>query len=439
MKKLSQQIQLLLVAILLVSSSSIFAQLKCYVLQAPEKVIPGMKKLAIIDFKDRDNASYNYWQRDATRDYGSILTDAMTANLLEEYRGVSNQSYNYLKVKTNVYTLVERGQLDKIMQEQKLGASGAVSEGDAAQAGKLLGLDVIITGNFSSITKVKTGSENKQTKNKEGVVIKRWVEYWAVRETKAEVSMKIISVETGQVLAFVTKKFTRNSSKSKNTTSSSSVQRNVESEPAGKSAALTSLARNLTGYFVPSYAYETFNFDKPKNKEYKEEGKIARKAIKKGDVNTVYHILKKVHEEDPYDEAITHDLAIIYEAVGMYDEAIELHKNADQLSGKKKYARALDRSQSGKEAIEVLEGIGVTITPYDFGTDESGADAEKVKTKGKKKDRIPVYEDTNKKAPIVTKVPGDTEFVVIERKGTSWIKIQLLGGKEGYILSSEVK
>ena len=120
MKKSLQKLQLLLVLALLGLSANTFAQLKCYVLQAPEKVIPGMKKLAIIDFKDRDNASYNYWYRDASRDYGSILTDAMTSNLLEEYRGVSNNSQNYLKIKTNVYTLVERGQLDAIMKEQKL-------------------------------------------------------------------------------------------------------------------------------------------------------------------------------------------------------------------------------------------------------------------------------------------------------------------------------
>ena len=161
--------------------------------------------------------------------------------------------------------------------------------------------------------------------------------------------------------------------------------------------------------------------------------------MKKGDLNTVYHILKKVHDEDPYDEAITHDLAIVYEAVGMYDEAIDLHKAADQLSGKKKYARALDRSQSGKKAIEVLKGIGVAISPYDFGSSSASGSAEKVKTKGKKKDRIPVYEDSNKNSSVVTKVPGETEFVVLERKGSSWIKIQLLGGKEGYIPASEVK
>jgi tetratricopeptide (TPR) repeat protein len=438
MRKSIQKLQLLLVVALLGVSTGMFAQLKCYVLQAPEKLIPGMKKLAIIDFKDRDNASYNYWRRDATRDYGSIMTDVMTADLLEEYRGVSNDDQNYVKVKTNVYTLVERSQLDAIMKEQKLGASGAVSEGDAAQAGKLLGLDVIITGNFSATSTVKSGSQQKSRKNSNGAVV-NYTEYWAQRTTVGEASMKIISVETGQVLAFTTKNFTRKSGKSTSTSSKYDAERGVESLEAGKAGALRRLANNLTGYFVPTYQAQDFNFDKPKNKEYKEEGKIAKKALKKGDLKTVYHILKTVHDEDPYDEAITHDLAIVYEAVGLYDKALEYHKMADELSGKKKYARALERCESGIEAINALKAIGVSVTPYDFGEVDNSASAEKVKTKGSKKDRIEVYADANKKSKVVAKVPGSTEFIVLERKGSSWVKIQLLGGKEGFVPASSVK
>ncbi len=440
MRKSVQKIQLLFVVALLGLSSGAFAQLRCYVLQAPEKIIPGMKKLAIIDFKDRDNVAYNYWSRDASRDYGSILSDAMTVNLLEEYRGVNYSSYNYLGVKTNVYTLVERGQLDQIMKEQQLGASGAVSEGDAAQAGKLLGLDVIITGNFSSTSKVNTGTDVKKHKRKDGSSYTT-TSYWAQRVTKAETSMKIISVETGQVLSFITKEVKRKSAVSSNSRRSDA-RRGVESAEVGKTEIMKSLARALTGYFVPSYTLKNFNYDKPKNKEFKAEGKLAKKAIKKQDLKTAYHLLNKIYAADPYDEAVTHDLAIVYEAVGMYDKALEFHKNADQLSGKKKYARALDRCESGKIAINSLKGLGVKVTPYDFGSaDEGASDAatEMVQTKGKKKDRISVYEDVNKNAAVVAKVPGATQFQVIERKGSSWVKIKLLGGKEGFIPSSEVK
>jgi len=443
MRKSLQKVQLVLVITLLGISASTFAQLKCYVLQAPEKVIPSMKKLAIVDFKDRNNASYNYWSRDAANDYGSILSDAMLVNLMEEYRGVSGSAYtNYLDIKTNVYTVVERSQLDAIMQEQKLGASGAVSESDAAQAGKLLGLDVILTGNFSANSQIKTSKSSSSSKKKrsDGTTYSvTTTTYSKWRESKAESSMKIISVETGQMLALITKNFTRKSKALKSTSgypSSSS----LESEYDGKSAAVKSIARLLTGSFTPNYKAQIFNFDKPKNKDYKEEGKIAKKAIKKGDVKTVYHILKAVMAEDDSDEAIVHDLAIVYEAVGRYNEALKYHAYADQLSGKKKYSRALARCKSGKNAIEVLKGLGVIITPYDFGADNvSVTETEVVKIKGKSD--ISVYSDSNKGSKVVKKAKGGKEYTVLQRKG-SWIKIEvpgLDGAVVGYIMSSQVK
>lgn len=443
MKKTLRKLQLLLMVTLLSSSSAVFSQLRCYVLEAPEKIIPSMKKLAIVDFKDRNNASYNYWSRDAANDYGSILSDAMLVNLMEEYRGVNNRYYtNYLGVKTNVYTVVERSQLDAIMQEQKLGASGAVSESDAAQAGKLLGLDVILTGNFSANSQVKTSKSTSSSKKKRSdgsTYSVTTTTYSKWRETKAESSMKIISVETGQMLALITKTFTRKSKILKSTKgypSSSS----LESEFDGKSAAVKSIARLLTGSFTPQYVAQTFNFDKPKNKEFKDEGKIAKKAIKQGDVKTVYHILKSVMAQDDSDEAIVHDLAIVYEAVGRYDEALKYHAYADQLSGKRKYEKALDRCKSGKAAIEELKALGVTITPYDFGENNvSTSETEVVKIKGKSD--INVYADSNKGSKVVKKAKGGKEYTVLERKG-SWIKIEvpgLDGAVVGYIMSSQVK
>jgi hypothetical protein len=262
MKRILRLEQLLFLAVTLFSVTSI-AQLKCYTLQAPQKIIPQMKKLAVIDFSDRSNASYSYWNRDAANDYGSILADAMLSDLMEEYRGVYNTSYtNYLDIKTNVYTVVERSQLDAIMKEQHLGASGAVSEGDAAQAGKLLGLDVILTGKFSSNSAIKT-SEKKKYKTVEGKRVYDYTTYYKWRETKAESKMKIISVTTGQVLALIEKDYVRksNSVSSRKGYPSNSA---VETEYDGKTGAMEGIARLLTGSFTPRYVAQTFNFDKPK-------------------------------------------------------------------------------------------------------------------------------------------------------------------------------
>src|SRR5688572_24786232 len=48
--------------------------------------------------------------------------------------------------KSNRFIVVERDKLDKLMEEQKLGMSGAIDPGTAAKMGKILGLNAIVTG-----------------------------------------------------------------------------------------------------------------------------------------------------------------------------------------------------------------------------------------------------------------------------------------------------
>ena len=48
-------------------------------------------------------------------------------------------------------TVVQREQLDKVLKEQALGASGAVDPGKAAQLGKILGVQTLLTGSYAAI------------------------------------------------------------------------------------------------------------------------------------------------------------------------------------------------------------------------------------------------------------------------------------------------
>jgi uncharacterized protein YgiM (DUF1202 family) len=61
-----------------------------------------------------------------------------------------------------------------------------------------------------------------------------------------------------------------------------------------------------------------------------------------------------------------------------------------------------------------------------------------VKTRGGKSDRYDVLSGPDKGASVVSKVPGDTEFEMLGDNG-DFVKIKLMGGKEGYILKDNVK
>ncbi|MGB0805375.1 MAG: CsgG/HfaB family protein [Salibacteraceae bacterium] len=422
----------LAIALLVVAPMVTNAQLKCYSLKAPEKTIEGMKKLAIMNFEDRKNVNWSYYS--TTNDYGSQLVDYMTGMLLEEHRGVYARGENYMeRYKTNVYTVVERGELDKIMAEQSLGASGAVSDGDAAAVGKLLGLDVIISGGYT--TDVKTTTKTNSRKNsKTGAVS---YSYSATKTATVEVTMKIISVETGQILSLTTKTNTakKTASSSKN---SSSARSSLPSDQSLISTSMKSVALQLVSHFTPVFTYQALEVEKPKVKDYKDEFKEAKSKVKEKDLSSAFAIVKGVYDADPYDAAMAHNMGVLYEAVGNYDQSIQYHTTAYELDDSKEHKKALERAMDSKEALDELGKLGVEITPYMF--DESAGaklNIEKVTTAGKKKDRVTAYNESNKGSGVAAMVPGDTEFEVLAREG-SFVKVKLLGGKEGWISKTDL-
>jgi len=85
-------------------------------------------RVAVMDFEN--NSSWNYWGDNL----GAAAADALVTQLFE----------------TGKFSLVERSQLDAILAEQNLGQSGRVNPSQAADIGRILGVQLILTG---SITK----------------------------------------------------------------------------------------------------------------------------------------------------------------------------------------------------------------------------------------------------------------------------------------------
>lgn len=90
-------------------------------------------------------------------------------------------------VKSGKFIVVERDRLEKVMEEQKLGMSGAVDPGTAAKVGKILGLNAIVTGAISQFGTETEGSEYLITQSKSQIV-------------KCTVDIRVVDAETGQIL-----------------------------------------------------------------------------------------------------------------------------------------------------------------------------------------------------------------------------------------------
>ncbi|MCL5036178.1 MAG: CsgG/HfaB family protein [Chloroflexi bacterium] len=93
-------------------------------------------------------------------------------------------------VKTGKYIVLERKEINSVLAEQNLGKSGAVTAQTAAQAGKLLGAQAVVTGTITEYTWFSSGA---------GVVIKGIG--LGSKNAKLAVDLRIVDTSTGEIIA----------------------------------------------------------------------------------------------------------------------------------------------------------------------------------------------------------------------------------------------
>ncbi len=120
------------------------------------------RRVAVIDFENKTT-------------YGARLGNTATDIMITEL------------AKSGKFILVERDKMNKLLEEQKLGMTGVIDFNTAAKAGKILGLNAIVTGSVSQFGSKTEGSDYLITKTKRQIV-------------EATVDVRVVDVETGQIL-----------------------------------------------------------------------------------------------------------------------------------------------------------------------------------------------------------------------------------------------
>ncbi len=108
-------------------------------LNAQDKKIKLKKRVAVFSFEDKSSHHYRWW---TGQPVGEGMSDMLVTAL----------------VKTDKYQVIEREELNKLLQEQQLGMSGVVTQQTAAQAGKALGVELAI---FGSVTEFGYSESSK--------------------------------------------------------------------------------------------------------------------------------------------------------------------------------------------------------------------------------------------------------------------------------------
>ncbi len=397
------------------------------VLNAPDKRLEGVRKIAILHFENKSN----FLLEKLGADFTDRLPDFMTEELLKEYRGAVENKIYMQKVPTNVFSLIERNQIDKILQEQGLSVSGAIDESQAAQIGKLLGVDAIVFGTLAYNHNDETYTRTHEKKDGTKVTT-----YYRNRTLNASASMKIVSIETGEILA---------------TTSQTETESNLASSQKGYpgTAAVTSpevlaeqafkkIALKLVNYFSPYYETKAVDLRRIKFKKFRDDFKVGRDLLQEGEIDKGYALFKKIYEEDPYNPIAAYNLGAVHEAVGNFKEAKKYYDIAYQLDkDTKAFETASEKAQQYADMMADFEAIGIVIEPYTFDLSERKL-ADKVEVKGAGSSRVAVYSEPNKSSEVIAQVPGGVDLSIIE-KVNGWFKVRLISGQEGYLPESDGK
>jgi curli biogenesis system outer membrane secretion channel CsgG len=121
-----------LIALTIVPSIAVLGNVRANAQTSEVQSQPTQKiRIAVLDF-----------------DYGSVSNPSWLSFLPGGARGVSDILVNRL-VQSGSYTVIERSQLEAILQEQDLGASGRVDASTAAEIGRILGVQAVIIGSIT--------------------------------------------------------------------------------------------------------------------------------------------------------------------------------------------------------------------------------------------------------------------------------------------------
>ena len=131
------------------------------------------KRVAVFTFEDKTDNRFRWWDG---KPPGDGMADMLVTTL----------------VKSGKYVVIERQEIVKVLDEQKLGQAGLVTEQSAAEIGKLLGVELAIMGAVTEFghSKEGTGGRIKGI----GIGVKK-------QSATVAVDVRFVNTTTGEILA----------------------------------------------------------------------------------------------------------------------------------------------------------------------------------------------------------------------------------------------
>ncbi len=130
------------------------------------------KRIAVINFNDKSDSNFGWY---GSKSVGDGVTDMIITEL----------------VKSGQYRVLEREQINALLAEQDLGASGIVTPESAARMGQMLGVEIVV---FGAVTEF--GYKRDDT----GVRVKGTNLGLGKQSAVAAIDIRLVNASTGEIL-----------------------------------------------------------------------------------------------------------------------------------------------------------------------------------------------------------------------------------------------
>jgi len=411
------------------SGGLVAQKVQAFVLVPPEQVLAGVHKLAVLDFS-------------SSGDYGATFSGYLIEHLMTADRGIHELKRGLFGMGaaekgqtkqegavTNVFELVERSRLSQVLGEQRLGSSGVVDESQAAQVGKILGVDALVTG---SLAVTQADKPERRQYTSEG---RTYVVNCIKREVKVTARVRITQVETANILGSAERSGGGKSDKCEPDLADLLPVAELTNEIS------RGVAEEVANYLAPHFELQEFDLRKVTGKEVEALAKKGGEAARELRVDEAFAIYKSLYDKDAYSPELAFNVAVLHEVVGNQSQAAEYYGAACQLKEDKDCRKGVERATRAASFQASLAALGVEIAHHEFlATDEAlvSATARSLEIRGKREDRVNVLAEPRDGSEVVAAVPGGVTFQIASEEG-AWYRIKLLGGKEGYVHRDKVK
>lgn len=332
---------------------------KVKVLKPAELDVGSVKKVAVLDFDfmgSWDFASENETPTTLKQLGGMLMKNMFDTKKppdpYEAYPGrkISDNLVSRL-VSNKYYTVIERTELSKVLEEQTLSLSGVIDETQAAEVGKLLGAEGLIMG--SGTYSIKDNGSWETYKEKK-VEKKRYRIY---RGVTVQINFKIVNVTTGTIVASRTNSVSNGKNKKYSSTGKNEREA-IKSVPDWRPIVDELVNRVLSmtiNQIAPHYVTESRKIEEGESDQMEAAVEYVKRDLWDDAVEIWEMVLQNPSADQEDKVAATYNIGLYYELIGQLDLAEEYFDRVFKMSGNDDYLDSKARIDRRRKELKRLQ------------------------------------------------------------------------------------